>query len=173
MGSNSKTNKKSPAMGKVDTVILRRWRRVCQNYLPDRLLRMYFCDRLMDLSLRWMHPIQQHGRRIPSLSSETVRRTWSCLVSAVFTASTQQIHSLRASGVRLSHRPTAFVSASKAFLRSDGMACATPAESFLLAIKIFFNTVKRAYFPLDSQPCSPRSVSDNASTSVKVTVSCC
>src|SRR5256885_12769114 len=58
---------------------------------------------LSSLSFRCVQPNQQHGRRFPSSSSE--RNRWMCwlLVSAFLGQSTQQIHSLRARGVRSSH----------------------------------------------------------------------
>ena len=40
---------------------------------------------LIFLSLRWMHPSQQHGRRMPSFSSETTRFTCSRRTSGDFT----------------------------------------------------------------------------------------
>src|SRR6266540_3601314 len=72
----------------------------------DALLRLLNTQRtegLSSLSLRWMQPSQQHGRRFPSSSSDCTR--WMCwlLVSAFFGQSTQQSHSLRARGVRSSH----------------------------------------------------------------------
>src|SRR5438093_2352022 len=72
----------------------------------DALLRLLNTQRtegLSSLSLRWMQPSQQHGRRFPSSSSDCSR--WRCwlLVSALFGQSTQQSHSLRARGVRSSH----------------------------------------------------------------------
>src|SRR5439155_1590934 len=73
----------------------------------DALLRMLSTQRtegLSSLFLRWMQPSQQHGLRFPSNSSDCNR--WMCwlLVSAFFGQSTQQIHSLRARGVRSSLR---------------------------------------------------------------------
>jgi len=61
--------------------------------------------------LRWGHPAQQQGRRFPSMSS--VRTLWTrlLLVSCFLAFSTQQIHSLRASGVISSHRANAAPSA--------------------------------------------------------------
>src|SRR5437879_8715891 len=68
----------------------------------DALLRLLSTQRteeLSSLSLRWMQPSQQHGRRFPSSSSDCNR--WMCwlLVSAFLGPSTQQIHYLRARGV--------------------------------------------------------------------------
>src|SRR6185437_13703581 len=74
-------------------------------------------ERLIFLSLRWMQPIQQHGRRMPSLSSDTTRFTWASRVSCFLTLTVQQIHSLRDSGVRLCHSASAFVSLASAALR--------------------------------------------------------
>jgi hypothetical protein len=41
----------------------------------DRFLRISRTDGLIDLSVRCVQPIQQQGRRIPSISSETTRLT--------------------------------------------------------------------------------------------------
>jgi hypothetical protein len=73
------------------------------------------------------HPGQQHGRRFPS--SRSVRARSMCLrrVSGVFTDSTQQIHSLRASGVMSSHLASAAASQTSASRRSAGSSCTTPA----------------------------------------------
>lgn len=101
-------------------------------YRADRLLSTNFCDALSGLSFRWTQPYQQHGRRIPSLSSERTRRICSRRTSGCFTETTQQIHSLRASGVRSSHIAKALESDVRAFRKSAGNACATPPEIFLV-----------------------------------------
>jgi hypothetical protein len=73
-------------------------------------------------------PGQQHGRRIPSLSSEHTLSTCWCLVSSFLTEMVQQIHSLRASGVMSSQAASAFASDVSAFRRSAGRLCTTPPE---------------------------------------------
>jgi len=73
-----------------------------------------------------MQPAQQHGRRFPSLSSEITLVTCSFLVAAILTEIVQQIHSLRANGVRPSHTARALESAISAFRKSIGRSCATP-----------------------------------------------
>jgi hypothetical protein len=73
-------------------------------------------------------PGQQHGRRIPSLSSEHNLSTCCRLVSSFLTEVVQQIHSLRASGVMSSQAASAFVSDASAFRRSAGRLCTTPPE---------------------------------------------
>jgi hypothetical protein len=50
------------------------------------------------------------------------------LVSGFLTEITQQIHSLRASGVRSSHFARVAGSEMRAFRKSAGMLCTTPAE---------------------------------------------
>ena len=80
------------------------------------------------MSVRWTQPIQQHGRRMPSFSSEQTRSTCSRRVSGAFTEITQQIHSLRASRVRVSHIAKALGSDRRALSRSFGRSCATPPE---------------------------------------------
>jgi len=103
----------------------------------DCLSSTHCTDGLIGLSLRWIQPIQQHGRRIPSLSSEITRLTCSSRVFCCLTVIVQQIHSLRASGVRSSQRPRADSSASNAFRKSAGSLCTTPSEIFV-AIGIFY-----------------------------------
>src|SRR4030081_1864767 len=100
----------------------------------DALLRLLSTQRtegLSSLSLRWMQPSQQHGRRFPSNSSDCNR--WMCwlLVSALFGWSTQQIHSLRARGVRSSHAARTFGLAIKTCLKSIGTVWTTPPETTL------------------------------------------
>src|SRR5213080_4961667 len=100
----------------------------------DALLRLFSTQRtegLSSLSLRWMQPSQQHGRRFPSSSSDRNRSTCWLLVSAFFGQSTQQIHSLRARGVRSSHAARAFGVAIKTPLKSIGTVWTTPPETTL------------------------------------------
>ncbi len=101
-------------------------------YFLARLLSAHCTEGLTALSLRWVQPSQQHGRRIPSFSSLTTLLTWSFLVSSLFTKVTQQIHSLRASGVRSSHSASAFASELKAFRISGVSLCAVPPEIFFI-----------------------------------------
>ena len=89
-------------------------------------------DGLIDLSVRCMQPIQQHGRCIPSMSFEHALRTWSFQVSGFLTEMVQQIHSLRASGVMSFHAASAFGEVTSAFLRSAGKACTVPEETFIV-----------------------------------------
>ena len=56
------------------------------------------------------------------------------LVSGFLTEITQQIHSLRASGVMSSHFARAAGSEMRAFLKSAGTVCTAPAESAFLVI---------------------------------------
>jgi hypothetical protein len=74
----------------------------------------------MALSGRWMQPIQQQGRRLPSCSSATVRWIWFFLVSACLTVILQQIHSLRANGVILFQAFSALGAEASAFFKSAG-----------------------------------------------------
>src|SRR6267378_2479289 len=100
----------------------------------DALLRLLSTQRtegLSSLSFRCVQPSQQHGRRFPSSSSDRTR--WMCwlLVSAFFGQSTQQIHSLRARGVRSFHAARAFGLAIKTRLKSIGTVWTTPPETTL------------------------------------------
>src|SRR5437870_4058892 len=100
----------------------------------DTLLRLLSTQRtegLSSLSLRWMQPSQQHGRRFPSSSSDCNRRMCWLLVSAFFGKSTQQIHSLRARGVRSCHAARTFGLAIRTHLKSTGTVCTTPPETTL------------------------------------------
>src|ERR1019366_7374886 len=81
-------------------------------------------------------PGQQHGRRIPSLSSEHTLSTCCRLVSSFLTEMVQQIHSLRASGVMSSQATSAFASDASAFRRSAGRLCTTPPEIRTVVIKL-------------------------------------
>src|SRR5437773_8090494 len=96
-----------------------------------RLLSTQWTEGLSSLSLRWMQPSQQHGRRFPSSSSDCNRRMCWLLVSAFFGQSTQQIHSLRARGVRSCHAARTFGLAIRTRLKSTGTVCTTPSETSL------------------------------------------
>ncbi len=87
---------------------------------------------LTGLSVRWVQPIQQQGRRIPCFSSMIVLLTCSFLVSSFLTNITQHIHSLRASGVRSCHLENAAGSADKARLKSKGILCTVPDAMFVI-----------------------------------------
>src|SRR5215468_7599783 len=93
---------------------------------------MNFCEGLNDLSVRWVQPIQQQGRRVPSLSCAHTRSTCSRRVSGFLTEIAQQIHSLRASGVRSFHAARALGSEVRTFRKSGGRSCATPPEICLV-----------------------------------------
>src|SRR3984893_18544702 len=100
----------------------------------DALLRRLSTQRtegLSSLSFRCVQPSQLHGRRFPSSSSD--RNRWTCwlLVSAFFGQSTQQIHSLRARGVRSCQVARTFGLAIKTRLRSIGTVWTTPPATTL------------------------------------------
>src|SRR5262245_8923011 len=101
------------------------------------LLRTNFCEGLNALSVRWVQPYQQQGRRTPSLSSDTTRSTCSFLFSGVLTEIVQQIHSWRESGVRSSQAANALASEDRAFRKSVGSSWATPPEGFLLMHSLY------------------------------------
>jgi len=81
-------------------------------------------------------PGQQHGRRIPSLSSEHTLSTCCRRVSSFLTEIVQQIHSLRASGVMSSQAASAFASDASAFRRSDGRLCTTPPDIRMVLMEL-------------------------------------
>jgi hypothetical protein len=70
---------------------------------------------------------------LPSLRLEQPHSIRRLRVSDFFADSIQQIHSLRASGVMLSHAVNALESVASARLRSAGISCTTPAEIRLRA----------------------------------------
>jgi hypothetical protein len=84
-----------------------------------------------------VQPIQQQGRRIPSLSCETTLPTCSSLVCGFLTEIVQQIHSLRESGVMSSHAARASGSEDSAFRKSIGSSWGTPPEIFLLIGRLY------------------------------------
>jgi len=86
---------------------------------------------------RWGQPAQQQGRRFPSLSSVRTLSIRLRLVSGFLASSTQQIHSLRASGVMSSHSASAALSAVRVFRKSAGTPCTTPVAISLLDINLF------------------------------------
>src|SRR3989338_10424581 len=108
------------------------------SYFFARFPSIHFCERLMGLSFRCVQPIQQHGRRIPSFSSEQTRSTCCCRTSGVLTDSVQQIHSLRASGVLSSQCASAALSAVRAFRKSAGSLCTTPSEISFGRMRLFY-----------------------------------
>src|SRR5690348_8083885 len=93
-----------------------------------------------------MQPSQQHGRRMPSLSSVCTRSTCCLLVSGFFTEIVQQIHSLRASGVRSSHTASASASAARVSRKSSGNSWTTPPEMSLLVNVIRLSSYKIVLF---------------------------
>src|SRR3977135_2616423 len=90
-----------------------------------RLLSTHRTEGLSSLSFRCVQPSQQHGRRFPSSSSDCTRMMCWLLVSAFFGQSTQQIHSLRARGVRSCHAARTFGLAIRTRLNSTWHGCTT------------------------------------------------
>lgn len=81
---------------------------------------------LLPRAYRCAQPGQQQGRRFPSFSSERALSMWLVLVSGFLTEVVQQIHSLRARGVRLFHFSSASGSDANALRRSVGTSWTTP-----------------------------------------------
>jgi hypothetical protein len=84
------------------------------------------------LFYRCGQPAQQHGRRIPPFILDSAFFIRISRVSAFTPEVTQQIHSLRASGVMSSHNSRAAGAAIIAFFRSSGSLCTVPVESVLM-----------------------------------------
>lgn len=121
--------------------------------VPRIQYRNYFCFAFF---VRCMQPIQQHGRRTPSNNSVITLSTCFFLVSSVLTFIVQQIHSLRASGVRSSHLSRADSSFVNALRKSAGTSCTTPSEIFLLGTLFMIpNQLFKNLFisPAKSQKC--------------------
>lgn len=93
---------------------------------------------------RCEHPSQQHGLRMPPLSFESPFSIRISRVSAFLPAVTQQIHSLRASGVMSSHTSSAAGVASNALRQSAGMGCNAPPETCAFAIRVFYQILSEA-----------------------------
>ena len=83
---------------------------------------------------RWVQPAQQQGRRIPPPSFERAFLMRISLVSTFLPEVTQQIHSLRASGVTSSQTTLAAGVDTRAFSKSAGILCTTPPASAFLVI---------------------------------------
>ena len=75
---------------------------------------------------------------MPSLSSVRARSMCCFRVSGLFTEITQQIHSLRASGVMSSHFAHAAGSEMRTSRKSAGILCTGPAEIVFLAMVLFY-----------------------------------
>lgn len=97
-----------------------------------------FWEELIALSVRCMQPTQQQGRRLPSVSSATVRSTWFFLVAAPLTVIVQHIHSLRARGVISSHAASALGEERSALRKSAGSWCTTPLAIFEFVIYVYY-----------------------------------
>ena len=109
----------------------------------------YSLNYFLALTLRWGHPGQQQGRFLPFFKSSCSRSRCSCLVSFFFTIVTQQIHSLRASGVRFSQRAWTSLCLFKTNCRSLGIRCLKSVFAFIVAINFIItkparNIVSRA-----------------------------
>ena len=102
--------------------------------LPQLLPSCRLTGQVRNSFQRWGQPGQQQGRRIPSLSSVRTRSMCCLLVSGLLTEMTQQIHSLRASGVISSHFARATGSEMRTFRKSAGTACTAPRETALLVM---------------------------------------
>jgi len=99
---------------------------------------------------RCPQPAQQQGRRMPPFSFESAFSMRIPLVSAFLPEMTQQIHSLRASGVISSHTANAFGVEVIALRKSSGSVCTTPLASFFVVIKsILSNTLSNRLVIMD------------------------
>src|SRR3989344_2630097 len=115
---------------------------------------------------RWVQPAQQHGLRIPLFSFERVFFIRILRVSAFLPEVTQQIHSLRASGVISSHTARARLPAGRplasAFRKSSGKACTVPPASFLSRLPFLMRRTcpdvarYRRFLPLVLRRCNGR-----------------
>ena len=90
---------------------------------------------------------------MPSLSSEHSRAMCCFLVSRFLTEITQQIHSLRASGVMSSHFARAAASEMRAVRKSVGTVCTAPWESTFLAMDFSLQRLCSIDLPSSAPPC--------------------
>lgn len=111
------------------------------------LLSIPFMEGLIALSVRCIQPIQQQGRRSPSLSWLTTLSTCSLRVSIFLGKIVQQIHSLRASGVRPFHKSRATESLIRAFFKSSGNSCTVP-DKMVLLMSCFYQMAEGGRFEL-------------------------
>ena len=77
------------------------------------------------------------GKPTVAFAGRLVREKGVDVLLRAFAKVVQQIHSLRASGVRLSHAASAFESEAKASRKSAGTMCAVPPEISFLVIGLF------------------------------------
>jgi hypothetical protein len=86
-------------------------------------------DQARPVRSRCAHPGQQQGRRMPSSSSSRVRRMRRSRVLSCLASSTQQMNSLRASGVMSFQASSAAGFVINSFRRSPGSLWTTPPGS--------------------------------------------
>ena len=103
-----------------------------------RLLSMPATDGLISLSVRCIQPIQQQGRRSPFLILSRPTLTRLVRVSASLPLVTQQIHSLRVSGVMSCHKLSAFLSPAMAAAKSSGSLCTVPPGNLEVIMSLFY-----------------------------------
>ena len=94
-----------------------------------------FCETLIGLSVRWVQPSQQQGRRIPPFILDSAFSIRMPLVSAFTPEMTQHIHSLRARGVMSSHNANTFGLPEMDFRKSAGRLCTVPEAIVFLTIR--------------------------------------
>lgn len=92
------------------------------------------------LIYRCGQPAQQHGRRFPFTISVQSRSICFSLVSCFLTEVVQQIHSLRASGVKSFQAACALPEDTRAARRSVGTVCTTP-DAILVTINSFYQII--------------------------------
>mgnify|MGYP003554831982 CR=1 FL=1 len=116
----------------------------------------FFPNHFAAFGLRWGQPGQQHGLRLPRSKSSRSRSICSARVSGFFTIVTQQIHSLRASGVSPFHRSCNFDSPKSTFRKSLGIVCTTPELSITSVMRLLYQIFEEskkhqngAFFPDD------------------------
>ena len=99
-----------------------------------RSIRTACCHRLGALSVRWMQPAQQQGRLFPSSSSSRVRSMRRRRVAGCFASSTQQMNSMRPSGVSSCQRRKASASACTAASRSVPASWTVPCRKAIVTV---------------------------------------
>jgi hypothetical protein len=92
-----------------------------------------------------MHPAQQHGLRIPLCILDLPTKMRFSLVSCFLADVTQQIHSLRASGVISCHIASMVLSADIASRKSSGSLCSVPPGNCVLMRLLYRTFLCKSY----------------------------
>jgi hypothetical protein len=110
---------------------------LCEFRSPLQSYHFFALNHFIELELRWGHPGQQHGRLLPAPTSTISLLKWFSLVSGLLTIVTQQIHSSRATGVRLFHLTAISLLPDIARIISSGKSWMLPSDNLSLDAEFF------------------------------------